>query len=75
MKKIITTAVAAGLMLGTTANAAVPAIDRDSVAMTEAEGLEGEGSLIIILLAAAAIAGIIVLIEDNEDFDDLPTSP
>jgi len=76
MKKIITTAVASGLLLGTSANAAVaPTFDRDSAAVAEAEGLEGEASLLIVFLIAAAIAGAIVLLEDNEDPDDLPTSP
>ncbi|GEM_PF-6505977 len=76
MKKFISTAVATGLLFGTTVNAAAaPVIDRDAAAVTETEGLEGSGSLIIILLAAAAIAGIIILIENNEDPDDLPTSP
>lgn len=76
MKKIITSAVAAGLVLGTSANAvAAPTIDRDVAAVTEAEGLEGSGSLLIILIIAAAIAAGIIALEDSEDFDDLPTSP
>lgn len=75
MKKLISTAVAAGLLIGTSANAAVPAVDRDAAVITEAEGLEGEGGLLIVLLIAAAIAGIIIAIESSEDEDDLPTSP
>lgn len=76
MKKIITSAVAAGLVLGTTANVAAQSvdIDRDAAAVTEAEGAGGS-SLLIILIVAAAIAAGIILLEEDEDFDDLPTSP
>lgn len=76
MKKLISAAVAAGLMVGTSANAvAAPVIDRDAVTITEGENLEGSGSLLIVLLVAAAIAGIIIAIESGEDPDSLPTSP
>lgn len=76
MKKIISSVMAAGLVLGTTANAAsAQSVDRDAAAVTEAESLEGEGSLLIVLLIAAAIAAGIVFLEDSEDEDNLPTSP
>ena len=75
MKKLITTVVAASILVGTTANAvAAPVIDRDAATVSEAEGLEG-GSLLIVLLIAAAIAAGIILIEKSEDPDSLPTSP
>lgn len=76
MKKIITSAVAAGLVLGSTATAAAaPAIDRaPAVAAADAEELEG-GALIWVLLFAALAAGLVFWIEGEEDVDDLPTSP
>ncbi|WP_340587824.1 hypothetical protein [Erythrobacter alti] len=76
MKKIITTAVATGLLLGTSANAvAAPVIDRDAATVSDAEGIGEGGSLLIVLIVAALIAAGIVLIENNEDPDNLPTSP
>ncbi len=76
MKKIITSIMATGLLLGTTANAAAaPTFERDAAAVSEAEGLEGTGSLLIVLLVAAAIAAGIIFLEDSEDTDNLPTSP
>lgn len=75
MKKIISSAVAAGLLLGSTAAVAQDAtFDRAPANVEEAENLEG-GTLLIILLIAAAIAGAIFLIEESGDEDDLPTSP
>ncbi|KLI63781.1 hypothetical protein [Aurantiacibacter marinus] len=76
MKKIITSVMATGLLLGTTANAAsAQTFDRDAAAVTEAEGVAESGSLLIVLLIAAAIAAGIVFLEDSEDADNLPTSP
>lgn len=75
MKKIINSAIAASIVLAsTTAAAATPTIERGSADVIEAEGLEGQSGWIIALLAALVAAGVIFLIEDNED-EDLPTSP
>ncbi|MDE1466849.1 hypothetical protein [Aurantiacibacter sp. D1-12] len=75
MKKIITSAVAASIMLGSTASAAAPAFDREAAPTIAAEGLDGENGILIALLAAAAIIAGIILIEEGEDEDPLPTSP
>ena len=77
MKKIISSAVVAGLLLGSTASAAAtPVIDRNEAFVAENEEFLGEGSaLLIVLLVAAGLAGLIFLIEEGEDDDDLPTSP
>lgn len=75
MKKIITTAVASSLLLGTSVTAtAAPAIERDAADVFGAERGEGNG-FIVAILVAAAIAGGIILLESSEDDDDLPTSP
>ncbi|MEH6827565.1 hypothetical protein [Parasphingorhabdus sp.] len=53
------------------ANSSAPAVERIGVSSSSSEKLEGEnGILIAILAAAAVIAGIIIIADDNE-----PTSP
>ena len=77
MKKIISSAIAAGLLLGSTAANAAPVIDREAASLSDADGFGGDGDgggLLIVLLLAAIAAGIVIFIEDNED-EDLPTSP
>ncbi|GGD50289.1 hypothetical protein GRI62_06845 [Erythrobacter arachoides] len=77
MKKFVTSIAAASFVLGSAVSAqaqTVPAIDRDAVEVSDAEGFGG-GSALIVLLFALIAAGIVVLIEDKEDEDDLPTSP
>lgn len=50
------------------------AFDRSAAPVEGESKLEGEGSIFLAILAAAAvIAGIIVIADD--DGDDLPTSP
>lgn len=74
MRKIITSAVAASFLLGSAVSAtAAPTFERAGASVEEAEGVEGS-SLLIVLLIAAIGAGIVYFIEDNED-QDLPTSP
>ena len=75
MKKIISSAVAASLMLGSTAAVAAPAIDRAVAPVMDGEELSGDNGILVALLAAAAIVVGIILIEESEDEDDLPTSP
>ncbi len=80
LKKIVASAVAAGLIAGHTAAMAAPVAidssDRSAAALDGAEGLEGGSEVWLILLFALVAAGIIVLIEGNEgDVDDLPASP
>ncbi len=76
MKKIITSAVAASILLGSTVSAsAAPALDRDAAFVSDSEAFLGGNGFLIILLVAAAIAGGIIAIESGEDDNDLPTSP
>lgn len=76
MKKIITSAVAASILLGSAVSAtAAPVLPRDAATVTDAEGLEGESGILYALLAAAAVIAGIIIIESGEDDDDLPTSP
>ena len=52
-------------------NSVAPAVERVGTASSSSEKLEGEnGILIAILAAAAVIAGIIIIADDND-----PTSP
>ncbi|KLE35639.1 hypothetical protein [Aurantiacibacter luteus] len=77
MKKIVTSIAAASFVLGSAAAAqaqSAPAVDRDAVEVSDAEGFRG-GSALIVLLFALIAAGVVFLIEDNEDGEDLPTSP
>ncbi|MCB2067055.1 MAG: hypothetical protein KDE15_10505 [Erythrobacter sp.] len=82
MKKIIASTIAAGLVLGTTLSAAAQtAVIRDSVQFAQAENFGGDnddeggaGTVLIVLLGAAAIAGAIIAIESGED-QPVPTSP
>jgi len=53
------------------ANSSAPAVERVGANSSSAEQLEGENGILIALLAAAAvIAGIIIIADDND-----PTSP
>jgi len=54
-----------------TANSTAPAVERAGAVSASSERLEGENGILIALLAAAAvIAGIIIIADDND-----PTSP
>ncbi|MBH5322505.1 hypothetical protein [Aurantiacibacter sediminis] len=76
MKKLITSVVATGLMLGSTAAVAAPTIDREGAPVLNAEESGMSAGVIAALLAALAAVGLVILIEDNEDDNDpLPTSP
>ncbi|WP_271077973.1 hypothetical protein [Aurantiacibacter sp. MUD61] len=75
MKKIISSAVAAGLMLGSTAAVAAPAIDREGAPVLNAEEAGMDAGVIAAILAALAAIGLVILLEDNEDDDPLPMSP
>ncbi len=75
MKKIITSAVAASILLGSTASAvSAQAIDREAASVSQSEEA-GVSSLLVVLIVAAIIAGGIIALEGGEDDDDLPTSP
>lgn len=78
MKKIIASTIAAGLIAGTTISAAADTpLERAAAPTAQAEELgdeDGAGGILIVLLGAAAIAGIIIAIEDGQD-EDVPTSP
>ena len=77
MKKILSSAIAASLLIGSTVAQAAPAIERNAASISDADRFGNDdngGGLLIILLLAAIAAGIIIFIEDNED-EDLPTSP
>ena len=75
MKKIITTAVAASMLLGSTSSAiSAQALDRDAAFVSESEEVEGGSGILIAILAAAAVIVGIILIEKDQD-EDLPTSP
>jgi hypothetical protein len=74
MKKIITSAVAASLLLGSTASAvSAQALDRDAAAVSQSEKAGTMNFLVPVLVALIVIVGIVV-IESGED-EDLPTSP
>ncbi|WAT18239.1 hypothetical protein OZN62_01290 [Aurantiacibacter sp. MUD11] len=78
MKKIIASTLAAGLIAGTTMTAAAQTNGlRDAAPVAQAEEAGGEGdagTILLILLAAAAVAGVIIAIEDGQD-EPAPTSP
>lgn len=58
-------------VVGQSSNSVAPAVQRTSANSAPLEKLEGENGILIALLAAAAvIAGIIVIADDND-----PTSP
>ena len=74
-KSAVASLVAAGLVGAPLAAQAAPV--RDSSAIAESEGLAGTSALAIIAaLAAAAFLVLVVLDEDSfDDVDDLPASP
>ena len=74
MKKIISTAIAASLMAASTAAVAAPAVERLDAPVSEAEEAGVSTGLVVIGFAILA-AAIVYFIEDNDDNDDLPTSP
>ncbi|CAO1653309.1 hypothetical protein [Parasphingorhabdus sp. NYA22] len=58
-------------VVGQSSNSVSPAVQRTSANSAPLEKLEGENGILIALLAAAAvIAGIIIIADDND-----PTSP
>ena len=77
IKKLIASAGVAALMLGQSVAATAAPVDRIGGPVNASERMGGEGGIsnvVLILVFAAIGAGIIFLIEDNED-QDLPTSP
>ena len=81
LKKIITSTVAAGLLVGHTAAATAAPIafesaDRAASPAANAEEFGG-GSELLLILGFAAIAALIIVLVENEgnDIDDLPASP
>jgi hypothetical protein len=52
------------------ANSPAPAVERIGANSSSSEKLEGENGILIAIPAAAVIAGIIIIADDNE-----PTSP
>jgi hypothetical protein len=74
-KSVIASLVAAGLVGAPLAAQAAPV--RDSSTVSESEGLVGTSALMIIAaLAAAAFLILVVADEDSfDDVDDLPASP
>jgi len=78
MKKLVSGAVAGLLAVSSVAAVASPATsqsaDRKASPVGEAEELFG-GSLLLALLGALAAAGVIVLVADDSNADDLPASP
>lgn len=80
LKKFIASAVAGTLAVSSVAAAAAPiafqSADRTASPVGSAEEMEGSNEVWLLVLFAAIAAGVIVLIEGNEDdVDDLPTSP
>nr|WP_298926002.1 hypothetical protein [uncultured Erythrobacter sp.] len=51
------------------------AFERTSAPVEGESELEGEGGILIALLAAAAVIAGIIVIASGDDGDDLPTSP
>ena len=79
MRKFIVSAAAAAMVMGSTvAHAAPVAIDnaRSDSSLT-GEGIAGENSshIWLGLLGLAALVFVLVMINDNDGEDDLPTSP
>lgn len=84
MKKILSSTIAAGLVLGTTLSAAAQtSVLRDGVQLAQAENFGGHhyddedndyGGALWAIVGAAIIAGVIVAIESGQD-QDAPTSP
>ena len=75
-RKILASAAAASMVLGSTAAAAAPAQgSREATALPEAEGMVGQSgdTLYIVLLGIVVIAGIIGAISANHEFN--PRSP
>lgn len=72
MKKIIAAIAATGL-LATPVLAQSVNVERAPARSSDSNELEGESGILIALLAAAAIIAGIIILADNED--DLPTSP
>ena len=70
LKNLTYTLAAAGMILGTTAQAAASVPARGSASVEHAEGLSGDTGLIPVAVAILAILAIIIF-----DNDDDPVSP
>lgn len=72
IRKALLATVSAGLVFGSTAAAAAPAIGdaRSASSVADAEGLSGFGWILGLIIAAGVIA---VIASDNDD--DAPVSP
>lgn len=78
IKKIIASVGAAGFLAAqSVAVVAAPVADRTSSPVAESEELAGISTVWLTVLFAALAAGIIILIEEEEDgdIDVLPVSP
>ena len=76
MRKFIATVALSALALGHTAATAQNAatLDRASSPLAGSDEMAGGGIWAVVLAVALGI-GIIVLVEESEDNDDLPVSP
>ena len=70
-RKVFASAVAAGLVLGSTAAAAAPVADRAASPVEASEGLRGGWAW---FLAVLIVIGVIAVIASDNN-EDLPTSP
>ena len=77
MRKLIATVALSALALGHTAATAQTeaTLARAASPVGEADELAGGGGIWAVVLAVAVGIGLIVLIEDEENNSDLPTSP
>lgn len=76
LKKTLASVVAAGLLTGQTVVAMAATPDRAAAPVGEADEFAGMSSAVLIGLFAVLAAGLIILIEEEEnDVDDLPVSP
>jgi len=75
MRKFVISAASAAMVVGSTAAQAAPVADaRTGSPVVEAEGLNAGAHLWLGLLAAGLLVFVLFQINDDEN-DDLPTSP